>query len=122
MNKQKGLLLQGMDLTNFNESFITAKMPNSDDTMLDSFMVPTFDLLIDVVKEWEGDWSNVIQKLQQCKLTFADKVRAVYGGRNERIFSLLNHCDFHAKNMMFIKAEGKIKDLLLVMSTHFSLS
>lgn len=103
-----------MDLTNFNESFITAKMPNTEDTMIEAFLLPTLDVLIEVVKEWEGDWTNIIEKLQQSKLTFAEKVRGIYSGKNDRIYSVLNHCDFHFKNMMFMKDENKIKELLLV--------
>uniref|UniRef100_A0A336MZ52 CSON010227 protein n=1 Tax=Culicoides sonorensis TaxID=179676 RepID=A0A336MZ52_CULSO len=104
----------GMDLTCFNETLMTVKMPELGGTMLDTFMVPTFDLLVDVMKTWHGDWENIIQKLEKCKLTFADKVRNVYLGKNERIFSVLNHSDFHYKNMMFIKEDGIVKDLLLL--------
>lgn len=79
-------------------------------------MIPTFDLLIDAVKEWEGDWSHLIEKLEKCKLNFVERVRDVYLGRNEWIVPLLNHCDFHYKNVVFRKENGKIVDLSLVGS------
>lgn len=97
--------------------------------MIEAFMVPTFDLMVEVIQEWEGDWTQIIEKMRQAKETFPEKLRAIYSGKNERIFSVLNHCDFHFKNMMFIKEENKFKDVLLVRfylntngSTHSCLS
>ncbi|XP_063706889.1 uncharacterized protein LOC134835833 [Culicoides brevitarsis] len=108
------LQANGMDLSNFTDSWIMSKVPGSDDTVVESFMLPTIDLLVEVVGEWEGDWSHVIEKLKNTRATMAEKLRNVYLGKNERTFSVLNHCDFHSKNMMFKKTEGKITELLLL--------
>lgn len=90
-------MLQGMDLTGFNESFMTAAMPETGQSMLEAFMAPSFDILTEIMSEWEGDWSDIIEKLKKTKLTFPGQVRKIYEGRSERLFSILNHCDFHVK-------------------------
>lgn len=94
-----------MDFTSFNE---TRRCPD---------MILTFDMLIEAISEWEGDWCYLIQKLEKCKWNFAEKVRDVYLGRNGNVVSVLNHCDMHFKNMLFLKVEDQMKDVLLVSRT-----
>lgn len=99
-------------MTSFNET--RSKLPESDETALDKYMVPTFDLLIEAIHEWEGDWSGLVEKLEKCKWGFAKKAHDVYIRKDTGMVSVLNHCDFHFKNLMFRKEGGRIQDLLLV--------
>lgn len=69
----------------------------------------------EVVKEWEG-YEPYVGHLEDFKDNYLNKVLKTYSpNRNEFGFNVLNHADFHVRNLLFKKdADGKIEDFKFV--------
>lgn len=71
-----------------------------------------------VVKEWEG-YEKFIPSLEKFQANFLSKVLKTYKpNRSELGYNVLNHADFHIRNLMFKKSpEGAIEDFQFVSTT-----
>lgn len=71
----------------------------------------------ETVSEWEG-YESYLPHLEALKGNFQSKMLKVYKpNRSEFGFNVLNHADFHVRNLLFKKDAGdKIEDLLFVSS------
>lgn len=69
----------------------------------------------DVVAEWEG-FEHYGPHLEALKTNYLSKVLRTYKpNRNEFGFNVLNHADFHVRNVLFKKDDaGKIEDFKFV--------
>lgn len=71
------------------------------------------EAFIDVAKDWEG-FENFIPSLESYRKEYIERAVKSYTP-NSGGFNVLNHADFHLKNMLFKKDdEGKIKDFYFV--------
>lgn len=79
------------------------------------------EAFIDVAKEWT-EFEKYIPNLEKFKKTYFNKTLKTYTpNRSEFGYNVLNHADFHLKNMLFRKnADGAIDDFYFVSSTKFS--
>lgn len=106
-----------MNLSNtFTESFMTANIPNIDLTFLEIAVMPQLELLLDELRSWP-DNDLVVKKFTQKKEKLVRQLKNVYAGKNDNIYSVLNHNDFHFKNILFKYDEGKVNALQLVKKT-----
>lgn len=71
--------------------------------------------LIDVAKEWDG-YEKFISHLESFRKAYLSKALQVYTpNRNEFGYNVLNHADFHLKNMLFKKTSaGAVEDFYIV--------
>lgn len=99
--------------TNFADSFMTANIPNTDQSFFEIGIMPQLELLVDELRSWP-DNDLVVEKFIKKKEKVVRQIKNVYGGKNDSIYSVLNHCDFHFKNIMFKFDEGKASALQLV--------
>lgn len=69
----------------------------------------------ETVSEWEG-FEKYVPHLEALKGNFQSKMLKVYKpNRSEFGFNVLNHADFHVRNLLFKKDAGdKIEDFLFV--------
>lgn len=69
----------------------------------------------DAVREWEG-FERYVPYLEAFKKSFLGKVLKTYkANRSEFGFNVLNHADFHLRNLLFKKnVEGTIEDFYFV--------
>lgn len=70
---------------------------------------------VEVVKEWEG-YEPFVPHLEDFRANYLSKVLKTYSpNRNEFGFNVLNHADFHLRNLLFKKnADGEIEDFKFV--------
>lgn len=69
--------------------------------------------LINEMKSWPG-FEKIHEKLEGKEWTIMDKMAAVFNPNKEFGYSVLNHGDFHIRNMMFKKTGDKIEDVLML--------
>lgn len=83
--------------------------------MVDMMFTQGIDAFIDVAKEL-GGFERYIPKLVTFKSTFPSKALKTYTpNRNDCGYNVLNHADFHTKNVLFKKsADGSIEDFNFV--------
>lgn len=86
--------------------------------MADMMFGQGLEAFIDVAKDWEG-FEKFIPKLESFKETYLSKGLKTYtANRTEFGYNVLNHADFHLKNMLFKKnADGAIEDFYFVSVT-----
>ena len=73
----------------------------------------------DVAREWEG-YEKYIPKLERLKETYQDSFKNIYK-KNDNGFNVLNHGDFHTRNMLFKHNHaGAIEDMYLVRNIKIS--
>ena len=67
------------------------------------------------IKEWEG-YDKYVEHFEVFKTNYLSKVLKTYApNHNEFGFNVLNHADFHIKNLMFkMDSQEKIEDFLFV--------
>uniref|UniRef100_A0A336M177 CSON009903 protein n=1 Tax=Culicoides sonorensis TaxID=179676 RepID=A0A336M177_CULSO len=103
-----------MDLSNiFNESFVIANIPNTNLTFMDVGVMPNMELLLDELKSWP-DNDLVVDKFIKMKGKLVKAMKDVYGRKNQSIYSVLNHSDFHFKNIMFRYEKERVESLQLL--------
>jgi thiamine kinase-like enzyme len=83
--------------------------------MADMMFEQGLEAFIDVAKEWEG-FEKFIPNLESFKKTYLSKALKTYSpNRTEFGYNVLNHADFHLKNMLFKKnADGCFEDFYFV--------
>lgn len=83
--------------------------------MTDMMFTQGFEAFIDVAKEWKG-FERFIPNLEAFKLSYLSKTLKTYTpNRNGFGYNVLNHADFHTKNLLFKKsAVGSIDDFYIV--------
>lgn len=108
-----------MDLTTFRDPLFVMPMPGQDTqvTFFESVILPGMYGVIDELKSWP-DNDVAVEKYEKTLGKIVNQIKNVYFGKNDPIYSVLNHCDFHFKNIMVQNTEeGNLKDLLLVCIT-----
>lgn len=85
--------------------------------MVDMIFNQGIDAFVDVAKESKG-FEKFIPKLESFKKQFLGKTLKTYTqNRNEFGYNVLNHADFHLKNLLFKKnAQKAIEDFCFVRS------
>lgn len=80
-----------------------------------NFIHGTFKLFVDEVKTWPG-YEKYAVKLDNLQYKFMRNGKAVYTTNKKDGYNVLNHGDFHFKNMLFKKNDisKKISDVLFV--------
>lgn len=72
----------------------------------------------DVAREWEG-YEKYIPKLERLKETYLDSFKRIYK-KNDNGYNVLNHGDFHIRNMLFTHNDaGAIDDMYFVSHSNF---
>lgn len=81
------------------------------------------EAFIDVAKEWDG-YEKFIPNLEKFKKNYFNKaVKSYTPNRVDFGYNVLNHADFHLKNMLFKKnADGAIDDFYFVSFDEFNLN
>jgi hypothetical protein len=79
---------------------------------LNVLFAEAFQYLKRAVIKWPGDNELLIEKLENVYATWFAKGQTAYKDIGE--FSVLNHADFHFKNVMFKYNGEKLEDILLV--------
>lgn len=79
------------------------------------------EAFIDVAKEWDG-YEKFIPNLEKFKEKYFNRALKSYTpNRTEFGYNVLNHADFHLKNMLFRKnADGAIEDFYFVSFAKFN--
>lgn len=96
-----------MDYGNFNGSLF--QIPTMADMMFDQGL----DAFIEVAKE-EGGFERFIPKLEAFKKTYLNKALESYSSKGHA-FNVLNHGDFHTKNLLLKKNdEDKVEKFCFV--------
>lgn len=101
---------QKLDYNNFNQSMFHNQQ------MVSMMYNEGLDAFIDVVKEEGGEWEKFIPNLEKLRQNFANKCLKTYTpNRAEVGYNVLNHGDFHNKNILFKhNDDGKVEDLYFV--------
>ena len=83
--------------------------------MIDKFIGINFGFVSEFAKEWK-DEPEIAEKLELLKDSYLEKLRKVFTPNREvRGYNVLNHADFHYKNLMFKRnEEGKLGDIMMV--------
>jgi len=85
-----------------------------DPAAVDMMMIQSFDAVIANAKEWDG-FENFTDKLESFKTSFLPRILATYAP-NRHGFNVLNHGDFHLKNLIFKKKDDEEIDDFYVVS------
>lgn len=74
-----------------------------------------FSAFVEVAKTWEG-FEKFIPNLEAHKAQYAAKVASTYSVNTREFgFNVLNHADFHLKNMLFkTDSNGAVGDFYIV--------
>jgi thiamine kinase-like enzyme len=83
-----------------------------DPTVREKFLLEPIDAFVEVLEEW-GGYEEYVEKLKIFKASFEQKGQELYKP-NPNGFNVLNHGDFHVKNLLFKKNEGKIEDFFML--------
>lgn len=92
---------------------LMSEVPNTGKSFIEVIVLPGMYLVLDELKEWP-DNDLVVDKFKSMCEKFPTLMKNVFLGKNNMKYSVLNHCDFHFKNIMFKKDEEKLGDMLLV--------
>lgn len=92
----------------FNEGFISDKIGP-----MAGAIEMLFNVLAGCVKEWDGPMEAVSQKLVALSPMLYPKLLKLFAP-NPRGYNVLNHGDFHIKNILFRETGGKADDVRLV--------
>lgn len=72
----------------------------------------------DVAREWEG-YEKYIPQLERLKETYLDSFKRIYK-KSDNGYNVLNHGDFHIRNMLFTHSDaGAIDDMHFVSHSNF---
>lgn len=81
--------------------------------MADMFAKPAIEFLSKALESWE-DVDVIAEKVKNSLDTITAKLYEVYGKIDKAAYKVLNHGDFHFKNVMYRNNATKDEDLLLV--------
>lgn len=84
--------------------------------MTQNFIDQAFGAFIDTARNWEG-FEKFIPNLDELRKTYWSQLFKTYSfNKNEFAFNILNHGDFHLRNVMFKKneADDSVEDFLFV--------
>lgn len=83
--------------------------------MTDIMFTKAFEAFIDVAKEWEG-FERFIPNMEVFKSSYLSKMLKTYTpNRSGFGYNVLNHADFHTKNLLLKKsADGSDDDFYIV--------
>lgn len=76
-------------------------------------------LVAKLCHSWPG-YGVYAEHLEKFVQTFAAKVKQTYESSESNIYNVLNHGDYHYKNMMFKTMDGITDDILLVSGSMLS--
>lgn len=110
--------MQKEDFSDFNYTFF------KDNEMLLKTFERTLSFFPDILKEWGEDWKDFVPAMEKYVSTFADKARKSYSmNPSDSGYNVLNHGDFHIRNLLFTKHEDdKIDDVKFVSFKLYSIS
>lgn len=102
-------LFQKLECFDFNHNIY------SNPATADMLFGKSLDAFTETIKEWEG-YENYATHFGAFQKSYLSKVLKTYKpNRSAFGFNVLNHADFHIRNMLFKKAaDGKIDDFLFV--------
>lgn len=85
------------------------------DPMMKGMLDQAFSAFVDVAKTW-NEFEKFVPSLESFKNTYTSRVAETYSvNRTKFAFNVVNHADFHLKNILFRKnADGAIDDLYIV--------
>ncbi|XP_063709154.1 uncharacterized protein LOC134837698 [Culicoides brevitarsis] len=102
-----------MDLTTFSDPLIVMT-PIGQPGFLENMIFPAMKGVLESLKKWP-DNEIVVEKVEKALKKFIKQMKDVYKGKTEPIYKVLNHGDFHFKNIMVKKiAESESFNDLLV--------
>lgn len=101
-------ILQGFPLTKLNDHY------QCDKNMVEMFVRPAFNNLLGKLKDWEG-FERFYKKLHDKFEYNMERISKLI--REHSGFCVLNHGDFHMKNMMFRNEGLKDEDIIFVRDT-----
>lgn len=106
--------LQKADFSSFNYSIFHL----GDSQTVQNFFHESIDTFIDAVAEWPG-YESYVPKLKEFRKTFYETGKHIY---SPAIHNVLNHGDFHIKNLVGTKLDnGLIDDFyMVIMIIHIS--
>ncbi|XP_058822379.1 uncharacterized protein LOC131683970 [Topomyia yanbarensis] len=70
-------------------------------------------LLAKVCREWPG-YEHYGDRVDNLRKGISQKTKDIYKFSESTLYNVLNHGDFHYKNMMYKTVEGKTQDILLL--------
>lgn len=82
----------------------------------EEWLVPGLQLAIEEVRKWEG-CERIVEKLKQCLPTFGERMTRVHLETTGQAYKVLNHGDFHFKNLLHRNRGLKDADVLMVRLT-----
>lgn len=101
--------MQKEDFSDFNYSFY------KDNDMMLMLNERSLHGFANVMREWGGVFESFAPAMDKFASTFASRALASYTpNRSEHGFNVLNHGDFHIRNLLFKQQDGKIDDVKFV--------
>ncbi|XP_070509090.1 uncharacterized protein [Chironomus tepperi] len=86
------------------------------ENMVEMMFADSFELLTEEMSKW-GGYERYIEAIQKFKTCFLEKALKTYSpNTGPGAFNVLNHGDFHYKNMLYKmnKDDGKVEDILML--------
>ena len=86
--------------------------------MVDMMFKDSFETITEEMSNWEG-CERYVEAIKHFKTCFKEKALKSYSpNTGPGAFNVLNHGDFHYKNMMYKmdKESGKVEDIMMVRS------
>lgn len=93
---------QHEEVENYKEGFVSGKLLANN-----TFLQDNFNAFADEIGLWRPKYTAVAEKLVKLKPTFVERLKPIYTVTKPGIgYNVLNHGDFHIKNMLFKKTEN----------------
>lgn len=102
-------LLQKIDAASFNENLFQNKV------VAEMLFGDSLDAFIAVSKEWD-EFSKFIPKLEKFRQNYLEQTltKTYTANSADAGYNVLNHGDFHLRNMLFKTNEARIEDFRFV--------
>lgn len=94
-----------IDFSHFKQSMFHMEAP----IIREKFLLEPIDTLAEVLESW-GGYEEYVEKLKTYRNTFLERGQKLYEP-DVNGYNVLNHGDFHIKNLLFKQNEDKIEDL-----------
>lgn len=105
--------LQGFNLTDFDDHVFKPKRA-SDHNPLEKFFKTAVMSGVAKVKMWDG-FKELGEKMERNMDKYFEQMTAAYSPSDRNQYNLLNHGDFHTKNLMY-RNEGETQDDVFLVS------
>uniref|UniRef100_A0A336KL31 CSON009900 protein n=1 Tax=Culicoides sonorensis TaxID=179676 RepID=A0A336KL31_CULSO len=79
----------------------------------DEYVVPGVVLAIEEIQTW-GGCEEIVLKLKKCMETFSNQIVKIHTEPHGKFNKVLNHGDFHFKNLLYRNEGTKADDILLI--------